>query len=167
MPEKRSENAEILVGVVSDTHGRLPPQVLQALEGVSLIIHAGDLNTPQVLDHLNQANQLKVVRGNTDYHDRLRALPRSEVVQVGEVFIYVIHDLLDLDIDPVAAGFDMVIHGHLHVPEIRERQGVLYLNPGSPTFPRMGSAPGVALLRINGSHIRAELIPFNHANPLS
>ena len=161
MPEFRSIEDEILVGVVSDTHGRLPPQVLQALEGVSLIIHAGDLNTPNVLDQLRQANQLAVVRGNTDHHDRLSQLPHSDVVQIGEVFIYVIHDLLDLEIDPRAAGFDVVIHGHLHVPEIRQRQGVLYLNPGSPTFPRMGSAPGVALLRINSGQVRAELIPFS------
>lgn len=151
---------EIFVGVVSDTHGRLPPQVLDAFKRVSLIIHAGDLNTPQVLNQFRQANQLAVVRGNSDYHDQLRSLPLSEVVQVGGVFIYVLHDLLDLDLDPQAAGFDVVIHGHLHVPQIQLRQGVLYLNPGSPTLPRMGSRPGVALLRIANRAVRAELVEF-------
>jgi putative phosphoesterase len=160
MPAGQPEDKEILVGVVSDTHGRLPPQVLQAFEGVSLIIHAGDLNTPQVLAQFRQANRLAVVRGNTDYHDQLRSLPLSEVVQVGEVFIYVIHDLLDMDLDPRAAGFDVVVHGHLHVPEVRSRQEVLYLNPGSPTFPRRGSRPGVALLRIRDGQVRAELVPL-------
>ena len=114
MPELQPDSQEILVGVVSDTHGRLPPQVLQALEGASMIIHAGDFNTPNVFEQLRQANRLVAVRGNTDYHDRLRALPYTEVVQVGEVFIYVIHDLLEMEIDPRAAGFAVVIHGHLH-----------------------------------------------------
>lgn len=159
MPEVQPVEQDILVGVVSDTHGRLPPHVLQALEGVSMIIHAGDFNTPQVLDQFNQANRLAAVRGNTDHHDRLRTLPHTDVVQVGEVFIYVIHDLLEMEIDPRAAGFDVVIHGHLHVPEIRERQGVLYLNPGSPTFPRRGSSPGVAMLRIRGKRVSAALLP--------
>ncbi len=161
MPELQPDSQEILVGVVSDTHGRLPPQVLQALEGASMIIHAGDFNTPNVFEQLRQANQLVAVRGNTDYHDRLHALPYTEVVQVGEVFIYVIHDLLEMEIDPRAAGFAVVIHGHLHVPEVRERQGVLYLNPGSPTSPRRGSSPGVAMLRIRGDRVRAYLIPFS------
>ena len=161
MPDLQPDSQEILVGVVSDTHGRLPPQVLQALEGASMIIHAGDFNTPHILDQFKQANQLVAVRGNTDHHHRLRGLPHTEVVQVGEVFIYVIHDLLDMEIDPRAAGFQVVIHGHLHVPEVRERQGVLYLNPGSPTSPRRGSSPGVAMLRIQGDRVRADLIPFS------
>jgi len=160
MPDLQPDSQEILVGVVSDTHGSLPPQVLQNLQGASMIIHAGDFNTPQVFEQFNQANHLVAVRGNTDHHAQLRALPRTEVVQVGEVFIYVIHDLLDMEIDPRAAGFDVVIHGHLHVPEVRERQGVLYVNPGSPTFPRRGSQPGVALLRIHNSQVTANLISF-------
>jgi putative phosphoesterase len=161
MPAGQQEDQEILVGVVSDTHGRLPSQVLQAFEGVSMIIHAGDLNTPQVLAQFRQANRLAVVRGNTDHHDQLRLLPLSEVIQVGEVFIYVIHDLLDMELDPRAAGFDVVIHGHLHVPEVRSRQGVLYLNPGSPTFPRRGSRPSVALLRIKDGQVKAEVLPLS------
>lgn len=158
MSDVAQAHKEILVGVVSDTHGRLPPQVLQALEGVSLIIHAGDLTTPQVLESLRQANKFTAVRGNSDTHDELRSLPHSEVVQLGGVFIYVIHDLMDLDIDPRAAGFDVVVYGHSHVPRIQERQGVLYLNPGSPTFPRMGTSPAVALLRIQQTAVRAEII---------
>jgi putative phosphoesterase len=158
MQAEQPEHKEIVVGVVSDTHGRLPPKLLKVLEGVSFIIHAGDLNTPDVLEQFRQAKKLVVVRGNSDLHHQFRSLPRSEVVQVGDVFIYVIHNLLDMEIDPRAAGFQVVVHGHLHVPHIQMRQEVLYLNPGSPSFPRMGSKPCVAFLRINQELVRAELI---------
>jgi len=152
---------EVLVGVIADTHGRFPPQAAAAFADVDLIIHAGDLNTNQVLAQFKELGKLIAVKGNTDYQSDVFLLPKSEVVQVGEVFIYVIHDLLDMDIDPRASGFQVVIHGHLHVPECVDRQGILFLNPGSPTSPRRGSKPGAALLRIKGDQVQAELIAFD------
>lgn len=152
---------EFLIGVISDTHGRFPPQVEAAFADVDLIIHAGDFNTNQVLAQFQEMGKLKAVRGNTDHQSDLTRLPKSEVVQVNGVFIYVIHDLLDMEIDPRAARFQVVIHGHLHIPECVDRQGILYLNPGSPTSPRRGSKPGAALLRIRGDQVQGELVAFD------
>lgn len=149
---------EILIGVVSDTHGRLPDEVREALEGVDLIIHAGDFDTPPILEAFREMGPLKAVRGNMDRHSDLVRLPETRMVQVGEVFIYILHDILRLDIDPKAAGCQVVIHGHLHTPSIVNRDEVLYLNPGSPTGPRMGTKPGVALLRVKGTEVEAELV---------
>jgi putative phosphoesterase len=154
---------EFLIGVISDTHGRFPPQVATAFADVDLIIHAGDFNTNQMLAQFRDLGKLKAVRGNTDNQSDLVQLPKSLVVQVGEVFIFVIHDLLDMDINPQAAGFQVVIHGHLHVPECVDRRGVLYLNPGSPTSPRRGSKPGAALLRIRGDQVHGEIVSFDRA----
>ena len=135
--------------------------MLKDFEGVDLIIHAGDFNTTDVYEAFRQMGPLRAVRGNVDYAPVLRELPETEVLQVGDVFIYVIHDILDMELDPRAAGFQVVIHGHLHIPQIRNRQGILYLNPGSPSSPRQGSNPGAALLRISGESVEVELIPFN------
>ena len=154
------DNREVLIGVISDTHGYFPLMVSEVCANVDLIIHAGDFNTPEVYEAFNEMAPLKAVRGNDDYAPVLRALPETEVVQVGNVFIYVIHDILDLQLDPQAAGFHVVIHGHLHIPQIRDRDDTLYLNPGSPSTPRQGSKPGVALLRIRGDKVEAELIPI-------
>ena len=154
------KNGEMLIGVIADTHGHFPSRIEEVFAEVDLIIHAGDFNTPAVYEAFKQMGPLKAVRGNTDYAAILQALPEMEVVQVGELFIYVIHDIIDMDVDPQAAGFQVVIHGHLHVPELRDRQGILYLNPGSPSSPRYQSKPGVALLRINGGQVKAELIPL-------
>lgn len=155
-----AESREMLIGVISDTHGHFPARTADAFQGVDLIIHAGDFNTPAVYQSFQQLGQLKAVRGNTDYAPVLRQLPKTEVVQAAGVFIYIVHDLLDLDIDPHAAGFQVVIHGHLHVQQARQRNGVLYLNPGSPTSPRGGSNPGAALLRVRGEQVEAELLSF-------
>ena len=152
---------EYLISVISDTHGQFPPQVETAFSGTDLIIHAGDFHTNQVFSRFKSLGQLKAVRGNMDHQSDLIRLPQSEVIQVGEIFIYVIHNLLDMEVDPRAAGFQVVIHGHLHVPECVDRRGILYLNPGSPTSPRRGAKPGAALLRINGSQVSAELITFD------
>jgi putative phosphoesterase len=156
----QTNDREVLIGVISDTHGYFPLRVSEAFAEVDLIIHAGDFNTPEVYEAFKEMGPLKAIRGNVDYAPVLQALPETEVVQVGDVFIYVIHDILDLQLDPEAAGFHVVIHGHLHIPQIRDRDGTLYLNPGSPTTPRQGSKPGVALLRIQGDKVEAELIHF-------
>lgn len=142
-----------LIGVIADTHGVLSEEALRALEGVSLIIHAGDIDEVKVLEALKQIAPVKAVRGNMDHGPGLDELPVSEVVQVGEQNLYILHDLGRLDIDPAAAGFHAVIYGHYHRPEKKVRRGVLYLNPGSASFPRMETPKSLALLRLHGEKI--------------
>lgn len=120
-----------LIGVISDTHGLLRPQAVEALRGCEQIIHAGDVGRPEVLDELRRIAPVLAVRGNVDNGPWAAKLPPSEVVQIDDCLIYVLHILEDLDLDPPAAGFRAVIVGHSHQPKIATRQGVLYVNPGS------------------------------------
>src|SRR5882757_4307560 len=120
---------EILVGVISDTHGPLRPEAVAALKGSDLIIHAGDVGNPEVLDALRAIAPTSVVRGNIDKAHWAQALPMSELVAVSENWFFVLHEIAQLDLDP--AGFAAVVYGHSHVPSIATRDGVLFLNPGS------------------------------------
>ena len=128
------------VGVISDTHGLLRPQGIDALQGVDLIIHAGDVGSSDVLDALCRIAPVKAVRGNVDREPWAKMLPPSVVVSLDSITAYVLHDLATLDLDPAAAGFDIVIFGHSHRPEIRTKNAVVYLNPGS-AGPRRFSLP--------------------------
>ncbi|HTX24193.1 MAG TPA: metallophosphoesterase family protein [Steroidobacteraceae bacterium] len=129
-----------ILGLISDTHGLLRAQAKQALAGVDLIIHAGDIGTPQVLAELRTLAPVHAVRGNNDRGPWALALPATEAIELEGVSIYVLHDLQELDLDPAAAGFGAVIAGHSHRPAIETRDGVLYLNPGS-AGPRRFSLP--------------------------
>jgi len=135
-----------LVGVIADTHGVLRPDALQALSGVDLIVHAGDVGKPEVLDGLQALAPVAAVRGNVDRTAPLDSLPATRVVSVAGLSLFVLHDLDDLDLDPAAAGFDAVISGHSHRADLRRDAGVLYLNPGS-AGPRRFSLP-VTLIRL-------------------
>ena len=119
------------VRVLSDTHGLLRPEAIEAMRGADLILHIGDVGKPEVLDALREIAPVRAVRGNVDRGDWAEALPLTEVVEIDGAHLYLIHILDDLDLDPVAAGFAAVLFGHSHKPEIREKDGVLYLNPGS------------------------------------
>ncbi len=146
------------VGIISDTHGLVRPEALEALAQCELIIHAGDIGTPQVLDALQRIAPVRAVRGNVDHGDWTQSLPTNDVVQLGEVYLYVLHNVGDLDLDPVAAGFHAVISGHSHEPRAEERDGVLYLNPGS-AGPRRFTLPiAVARLRISSGRLEPELV---------
>jgi putative phosphoesterase len=147
-----------VVGVIADTHGKLSPGAIQALKGVELIIHAGDIDTNAVLEQLKRIAPVKAVRGNMDRRSGLPRFPTTEVVEVGEVRLYVLHNIEDLDINPKAAGFDAVIFGHSHQPENKDRSGVLFLNPGSASSPRRGTKPSLARLYIQGKNIQVEMI---------
>ena len=152
----KSQNKDgVLAGIISDTHGSLRPEVDRAFEGVDLIIHAGDIGKSEVIDDLREIAPVHAVRGNMDGGWAL-ALPVTEVVEVGETLLYVLHDAYQLDLDPVAAGFSAVINGHTHKPAIVWRDGVLFLNPGSAgPF----SSPGtVALLRIRETSLEPQLV---------
>jgi uncharacterized protein len=120
-----------VVGLISDTHGLLRPEALCALDGSDLIIHAGDVGKPEILDALRALAPVVAVRGNIDRGEWASTLPLTAVAEAGPAAIYVLHDIHQLDLDPAAAGFHIVISGHSHKPSRTERGGVLYINPGS------------------------------------
>jgi uncharacterized protein len=148
------------VGVISDTHGLLRPEVLDFLRGSDLIVHAGDICDQIVLDELGKLAKVSVVKGNNDRGVWADALSETELLAVGNHWLYVIHDLSQIDIDPLAAGVRVVISGHSHKPLIQEKNGVLFLNPGS-AGPRRFSLPiSVAELMIDGESIKASIKEF-------
>ena len=153
-----SQNGEYLVGVISDTHGLMRPEALTALQGVSLIIHAGDIGTPEVLEQLRIVAPVIAVRGNTDQDHWVRELPLAEVVEIGKVSFYVLHNVNELDLDPAASGFSAVISGHSHQPLIDRRNGVLFLNPGSAGARRLKFQPSVAVLTVKERSVNAKII---------
>lgn len=119
------------IGVISDTHGLLRPEAVEALRGSERIIHAGDVGDPEILDQLAEIAPVTAVRGNIDNGAWARKLPQTDVVDFDGVSIYVLHNLEGLDLKPEAAGFAAVIYGHSHIPRHEMRNGVLYFNPGS------------------------------------
>ena len=137
------------IGVISDTHGLLRPEALRALAGVQLLIHAGDVGTPEILTQLKAIAPVFAVRGNVDTQSWAQELPMTTVVETSGFQFYVLHNLRDLDLKPQAAGFDAVISGHTHQAEQRLEGGVLYLNPGS-AGPRRFQLP-VTLALLEGS----------------
>jgi putative phosphoesterase len=150
--------AEPLIGVIADTHGLLRPQALQVLSGVELIIHAGDIGNPKVLAGLARLAPVEAVRGNVDRGDWAAALPRTRVVEVGGLQLYVLHELFSLDLDPAAAGFAAVIYAHSHEPHLEHQDGVLYLNPGSAGPRRFTLPVTLALLRVQGASLIPQVI---------
>src|SRR5713101_823735 len=122
---------EILVGVISDTHGLLRPEAIGALRGSDMIIHAGDVGKSEIIDELRSLAPTFVVRGNIDKGDWAAGLSMTELVDVGELKFLVLHEVSQLELDPAAAGFAAVVFGHSHMPLVEMREGVLFLNPGS------------------------------------
>ena len=152
---------ERLVGVISDTHGLVRPEALAALRGVEMILHAGDVGGPPVLEALGGVAPVIAVRGNNDKGPWAEGLPPREVVEVGAVSIYMLHDLKEIDLSPSGAGFRVVVSGHSHRPSVEERGGVLYVNPGS-AGPRRFSLPvSVALLRVGGRAVSARVVELS------
>ncbi|MDE0853228.1 MAG: metallophosphoesterase family protein [Nevskia sp.] len=146
------------VGLISDTHGLLRPEALNAMRGSDYIVHAGDIGDPAILQALQRVAPVTAVRGNNDRGAAYSGIAETEVLQAGETLIYVIHDLAELDLDPAAAEFQVVVSGHSHKPASRERDGVLYVNPGS-AGPRRFSLPiAAALLHIRGRTVEVELL---------
>src|SRR5919205_2915911 len=121
----------MLIGVISDTHGLLRPEALNALRGSQHIIHAGDVGAPGILDRLREIAPVTAIRGNIDVEPWSRTLPATEVVELGGATIYVIHNVNELDLDARTGGFAAVVFGHSHKPAQEMRNGVLLFNPGS------------------------------------
>ena len=151
----------ITVAIISDTHGRLPEAVENELRKAHHIIHAGDIDSSEILSRLQDIAPVTAARGNMDRTDWSRHLGQTVAVEIGGVWVYVLHDLLRLDLDPSAAGFKVVISGHTHRPLAREENGVLYINPGSCVQPRNGFKPSIALLKISGPEITYRFIEFD------
>jgi len=146
------------IAVISDTHGLLRPQVLAAVQGAEHILHAGDVGDIGILEALREIAPVTAIRGNVDVHGPCNLLPATEAIELCGALIYMLHAIDDLDIKPEAAGVRVVIYGHSHQPALQERNGVLYLNPGS-CGPRRFSLPiSMAWLTIDGPHATAELV---------
>lgn len=146
------------IGLISDTHGLLRPEALAALQGCARIIHAGDIGKAAVLNGLSALAPLDVIRGNIDTADWAQALPERLDLRIDGLRLHVLHDLKELDVDPVVVGINVVIAGHSHQPRIERRDGVLYINPGSAGPRRFRLPISVALLRLEDGDAQAELI---------
>jgi putative phosphoesterase len=146
------------VGIISDTHGLLRPEAETALRGVQLIVHAGDVGSPEILPRLKAIAPVFAVRGNIDTEPWAKELPLTTVVETGGVSFYVLHNLRDLDLKPEASRFDFVISGHTHQAEQAERNGVMYLNPGSAGPKRFHLPVTLALLDLSSKPWRADVV---------
>jgi hypothetical protein len=143
------------IAVISDTHGLLRPEAVAALRGADHILHAGDVGDPEILDRLRKLAPVTAVRGNVDRGSWAAALPRTEVVEGEGILIYMLHDLRQLDLNPEAAGFRVVVYGHSHLPKVEKRNGVLYFNPGSAGRRRFHLPVTMGELRIEAGKIKA------------
>lgn len=149
---------KLRVGVISDTHGLLRPEAARALEGSDYIVHAGDIGAVEILEALRDIAPVTAVRGNNDTGTWARDLPESAVLVAGDISMYVLHDANALRLDPAACGHRVVIAGHSHRPHVIERDGVLFVNPGS-AGPRRFSLPiAVAHLDVDASKVRAQIV---------
>lgn len=148
------------VGILSDTHGLLRNCIYKAFAKVDLIIHAGDVGGTAVLRELEKIAPVVAVKGNTDGNWAADAIPPFEMVSVGEITIYVLHDLMQLDLDAGSAGVDVVVSGHTHQPCIEENNGVLFLNPGSVGPRRFDYPISAALLEINDGRLSPKILTF-------
>jgi uncharacterized protein len=148
----------VIIGVISDTHGVLRPEALAALQGSDYIIHAGDLGDPQILDKLAAIAPVTAVRGNVDHGAWAQKIPATNVLEVGEISIYVLHSLAELDVKPEAANFRTVVYGHSHVPKSEMKNGVLYFNPGSAGPRRFKLPVSVGRLTIKNGKIGAKIL---------
>lgn len=146
------------IGVISDTHGTLRPEAIKALRGSEMILHAGDIGKPEILEKLAEIAPVLAVRGNNDRGDWAARIPETRSVEIGGVSVYILHDLKKIDIDPAGLGYGVVISGHSHKPLIEERGGVLYLNPGSAGPRRFKLPICLAYLRIRSGSPHAEIV---------
>jgi putative phosphoesterase len=147
-----------IIGVISDTHSRIRPSALQALRGSHVILHAGDIGTAEVIEALKRIAPVHAIHGNIDREPLSRKYPATNVVEIADLSIYMLHNLQALDLDPKAAGFKAVVYGHSHKPEYYFNNGVLYFNPGS-AGPRRFSLPiSVGKIRVEKGELFPEIV---------
>lgn len=155
---KRKKGSQLLIGVISDTHGLLRPEAVEALQGSDYIIHAGDIGRSIILDELQSIAPVVAVRGNMDGGWWAYQLPVTDVLEANKILIYVIHDISRIDLDPKTSSIKVVVSGHTHSASVGNHDGVLYLNPGS-AGPRRSNRPvSVALIKVTEKSTKAELI---------
>lgn len=152
-----------ILGLISDTHGLLREEAVRALRGSDLILHAGDVGAPEILETLKTIAPVVAVRGNVDTGEWAQGLPLTEAISAGLAMIYMIHILNDLDINPAAGGFQIVVSGHSHKPGQNEKDGVIYLNPGSAGPRRFYLPVTVARLDLGARPWKAEFIELKVA----
>ena len=145
------------MGLISDTHGLLRPDALAALAGSDHILHAGDIGTPEVLEALRAIAPVTAVRGNNDRGAWAEPIAEREMLELGGAWFYMLHDLAELDIDPAAAGVQVVVTGHSHQPVREERDGVIYVNPGSAGPRRFKLPVSVGRVVVRGAKVEATL----------
>jgi putative phosphoesterase len=145
------------IGLISDTHGLLRPAAVERLRGAAHIVHAGDIGALEILTELRALAPVTAVRGNNDRAFWARGVRAAETVRIGGVTVHVVHDLAELEIDPAAHGVRVVVSGHSHRPHVEEREGVLYVNPGSAGPRRFRLPIAVARLEIDGTSVRATI----------
>jgi putative phosphoesterase len=156
-----SPRARHVIGVISDTHGLLRGEALSALAGVDLIIHAGDIGKPEILADLKQIAPVAAIKGNNDSGDWALRLPDTRKVKIGEHRLYVIHNLRELTFDPAAQKIRVVVSGHSHKPAVAEKDGVLFVNPGSPGPRRFKLPLTVGKIWLKGAEVRAEIVELS------
>ncbi|WP_278320586.1 metallophosphoesterase family protein [Clostridium thermopalmarium] len=146
------------IGVISDTHGLLRDEVVSAFNNVDMIIHAGDIGSSDIIEKLNIKAPVVAVRGNNDKGELAKRYPKTEIVEIGGKFIYILHDINELDLDPKGSGFNVVISGHSHKPSLEEKDGILYLNPGSAGPIRFRLPVSIAYLEIYENSVEAKVV---------
>ena len=147
-----------LIGVISDTHGLLRPEALDALKGSELIIHAGDIGKPEVLTSLTSLAPVLAIRGNNDRESWAKKIPDILHLRANGACLFIIHNVNDLEVDPGAEGFHAVISGHSHKPSLTNSEGVIFLNPGSVGPRRFKLPVALARLRIQGGKVNAKIV---------
>lgn len=158
--QKKSKCAEneSIIGVISDTHGLLRTAAVNALDGVDLIIHAGDIGSADILAQLKKIAPVVAVRGNMDKENWAKRLPAAEMALVERHYIYVIHELDRLDLDPAAADISVVIFGHTHQPAVQRKDGILMFNPGGAGYRRFNYPVTIGRLTLSNHNITPEII---------
>jgi uncharacterized protein len=149
------------IGLISDTHGLLRGEAFDALRGCEIIIHAGDIGGAEIIEKLSSLAPVVAVRGNTDNEPWAAELPVTAIAEAGSGLIYVLHDVSRIDIDPVAAGFRMIVSGHSHKPSLTEHAGVLYVNPGGAGPRRFHLPATVARVDTNQTPWEVEFIDLS------
>ena len=158
VPASHSKKHELIAGVISDTHGLLRPEAVAALRGCDLIIHAGDVGDGAVITGLRDIAPTFAIRGNVDRGTWAAHLPPTDIVEVGPLMFYVLHNIAELDLDPPTAGVAAVVFGHSHRPSIATRDGVLYLNPGSAGPRRFKLPVSLARVTVSGQEMRPAIV---------
>ena len=148
----------MIIGVISDTHGLLRPEAVELLRGSEHIIHAGDIGAPEIIPELRKIAPVTAIRGNVDTEAWARGFAETEVVELGGLYLYVIHDANAIDLNPKAAGFAAVISGHSHQPKQEMKDGVLYFNPGSAGPRRFKLPISVGRMEIVDGRVSAEIL---------